>query len=997
MNTLELENKLLETLKYTNSPHLLRGADVSWVSGRSIDEVKMTLQVKHIPVAYFSRFTELDLYKIQQLHKKVWSQSKVPLLFVTLPHEIRVYSGYEPTPQCVEDLDAPSRLLQKLDGLNDVLTAEREIKNQLLANKYERIYLETGAFWDTQEGRRVNANRRADKLLIDSLHKMRELLMGQGLSSHLAYTLLGRSIFIRYLEDRGVLTPSWIEELTAGLAKEYRDVLPDHGATYALFEALSKRFNGDLFPVEPEENQVETPHLELLLSFLGRTDLETGQLSLWPYNFEYIPIELISNIYDTFIENRRSSGAYYTPLLLADFILEETLGEDVVRPDMTILDPACGSGIFLVGAYRRLIQAWRKENGQPDRQGLSQILQDSIFGVDKEPEAVRIAAFSLYLEMLNHLSNAQIQDAAFKFPLLAQSNLVQSDFFDAEMDKKWADRKFDRVIGNMPWGKGTLSNKANRWLEEKKYTVGGKQAAPAFMLRVPEFCKEDGEIALLAPVKSTILVTSGTHQTFREDFFTRYDVRAVVNFAAMRHELFSSAINPVAALFYLPNPPAFNRRLVYAVPKPSPLSQRLRAIVLDTTEIKFLDLEELLEQAQLWKVAMWGNPRDAALIERLKTYPPLNKQFKRLGGAKPHEGFQVGESDNIERDKMRVPIPRYLKDRPFLQTEEFVPFFIATEKLSPTDEERVYNPGDERRFTAPMVLIHQSKCKAAYVDKNLSYLASFSGIKGEPGQEYLLKWLVCLINSSLAKYYQFLTSTRWAVERPNPLHTEYLDIPFLILDENNPSFQKILSHFEAISHLLSREESIFITQLQAQLEEHQKAINELVFELYGLHSIEQQLVEDMLDYGIEFFNWAKRKSRKPGGAKPVQRPDVEMLTAYAQVFNQVATSVLQLKQKTLNATVYQNGEPLTVISFDLVYNSEARPVHVIEEPTAMRTKLYQLNELALSQNTPSMFTRRHIRLYDGKQVSLIRPSEQRFWTQSQARADADAFVAELFA
>ena len=114
-----------------------------------------------------------------------------------------------------------------------------------------------------------------------------------------------------------------------------------------MFERLCNRFNGDLFPIGGAEGDVHESHLGLLLSFLNSTNLETGQLSLWPYNFEYIPIELISNIYDIFLDNRRASGAYYTPLLLADFILEETMGDDIIRPEMTVLDPACGSGIFL--------------------------------------------------------------------------------------------------------------------------------------------------------------------------------------------------------------------------------------------------------------------------------------------------------------------------------------------------------------------------------------------------------------------------------------------------------------------------------------------------------------------------------------------------------------------------------------------------------------------------------------------------------------------------
>ncbi len=987
MDSHNLENILFEKLGYANSPGLLREGNIAWPSGRHIPEVNAVLQIEHIPVAYFSRFTELDLDAIQQLHRKVWSQSKAPLLFVTLPHEIRVYSGYEPTPQPNEALDTQNRLLQKLEGLTDVLTIEHEINNKLLANKYERIYLETGAFWNTTEGRRVKAERRADSLLVRNMQQMRNLLTAEGISPHLAYTLLGRSIFIRYLEDRGVLTPDWIEEITAGKASAYRTVLPNRNMAYVFFEALSKRFNGDLFPVEPEESKVEEPHLELLLSFLNRTDLETGQLSLWPYNFEYIPIELISNIYDTFIDNRRASGAYYTPLLLADFILEETLGGDIVRPNMSVLDPACGSGIFLVGAYRRLVQAWRNTHDVPNARALSQILQRSIFGVDKKREAVRIAAFSLYLEMLNHLSNAQIQDSSFKFPSLTQHNLLHGDFFEQRLKEKLDGRTFDRVIGNMPWGRGTLSAPAQQWLDEKGYTVGGKQAAPAFMLRVPEFCKQDGEIALLAPVKSTILVTSDTHQTFRKDFFTRYDVRAVVNFAAMRHELFSGAVNPAAAMFYTPNLPVPNRRLIYSVPKPSPLSQRLKAIVLDTTEIKFLDLEALLDQPQLWKVAMWGGPRDAALISQLKALPTLREQAEKLNWI-IGEGIQINGGDENPA--------AWLEGMNLVPTTKLRPYLIDLSVCKSIKEKNFHRPRVPELVQAPLVLLRQSQCYASYSDKDVAYRHQISGIAGHLGQEWLMKWLVAYINSPLAKYYHFLTSTLWAIERGIMLQWEYEEMPFLIPDENNPRLRQVLYHFEKIAKLLDQEESIFATEHQEQLEKHKAAINQLVFELYGLHPTEQQLVQDMLDYGVEFFNWAKRKSRKPQGAKPVQSPDVDMLKAYAQIFSKVASSILRIKNKTLNTTIYQNGEPLTAVSFDLVDIKDAQPMRIIHEPSEMRTKLYQLNDLLLAQETPSMFMRRHARVYDGDQVSLVRPSEQRFWTQSQARADADAFIAELF-
>jgi len=220
-------------------------------------------------------------------------------------------------------------------------------------------------------------------------------------------------------------------------------------------------------------------------------------------------------------------------------------------------------------------------------------------------------------------------------------------------------------------------------------------------------------------------------------------------------------------------------------------------------------------------------------------------------------------------------------------------------------------------------------------------------------------------------------------------------MPFLIPDQDDARLKRILHHLDEIETLLNNDELDFNSKGAEKIQEHQKAINELVFEIYELHPVEQQLVKDTLEYGVEFFNWSKRKNRKPQGAKPVEPPDPTMFEAYAEIFTRTATSLLRIKNQTLNATVYENGAPLTVVSFDLVNLDEAQPVQVLTESDAMRKKLRGLDELILDKRTPSMYMRRHIRIYDGKQVSLVRPSEQRFWTQSQARADADAFLAEL--
>ena len=150
MVTQELEQVLFEELGLAGKPGLQTGPNLEWPYGREIPNINAALYLQNRPLAYFSRFSEINPEKIQELHKNVWSQSKAPLLFVTLPHEIRIYNGYEPTPtKPDEDFHSETRLLQRLTDLADRLTAQQEIRARLVeTNHYERIYLETGAFWN---------------------------------------------------------------------------------------------------------------------------------------------------------------------------------------------------------------------------------------------------------------------------------------------------------------------------------------------------------------------------------------------------------------------------------------------------------------------------------------------------------------------------------------------------------------------------------------------------------------------------------------------------------------------------------------------------------------------------------------------------------------------------------------------------------------------------------------------------------------------------------
>lgn len=1010
MTEIDLKNILLRELDYAESPGFEDSSQRK--ARRSISGIDNIYFIQDVPVVYFGQFREVDPSSIWKLYRQVWSQSKVPLLYIILPEEIRIYNGYAEPPKTPEELDTGDRLLQNLQRLVDEEGARKEIRSQLYG-QYNRLYLETGAFWSTPDGQSIKREKRADQRLLSSMNQVRLQLTKRKLPSDLAYALLGRSIFIRYLEDRGILTSEQISDIVGELAGSYRSVLNNHDTAYKLFRGLSNRFHGDLFPVvEGESKIVQQDHLNLLADFLDGYDFDTGQRSFWPFDFTYIPIELISGIYDTFLygsnendendndsgnddveKNRRQLGAYYTPLSLVDFIVEETLPIETAHYEMKILDPTCGSGVFLVRAYQRLVEAWKQEfNASITVQVLSDILKRSIFGVDIELNAIRIAAFSLYLAMLDFLENEQILDERFLFPNLKDTNLISADFFSIEVEEIFSGKKFDRVIGNLPWGRSTLKGDALRRVEEGGYQIGGKQIVHVFLQYAPKFCAEDGELALLAPAKSTILVASNTLEEFRQTFFQQYNVRAVVNFSALVYELFASSLSPVVAFFYRSGLPSEQSKLVYGVPKPSPISLHLGAIVLDTTEVKYLDKEELINHPILWKVASWGTARDAMLIQRLRSFPTLQSLEKAnpsLLRTEIREGY-IKARKGIK--SIKAP---WLYEKPLLDVKDFKRYVVeARGHVTEIEFERPRNP---EIYTGPLALIHKSKCEAAFFDKGfVAYRNKITGIAGQPGQENLLKWLVAYINSPLAKYYHFLTSTSWAVERGTIIHDEYKQMPFLVPSEDEPLFKAVLERFDRILELDKGRGSLFI-DVDFLIKEQETFIADLVFDLYGLSEVERQLVRDIVNYEIEFFYWAKRKNRKLDDslAKSVRRPDSKMLIEYAQTFVETVNALLKYQNQTLNAVVYQDGLPLSAVGFQLVKSVDAQKVQLVESSSILRKTLRDLDKLLLTQRASTLYMRRHVRIYDGPWLYLVRPSERRFWTRSQALADADSFIMEL--
>jgi len=322
--------------------------------------------------------------------------------------------------------------------------------------------------------------------------------------------ILDRLLFIRNLEDREIEPENTLLDITKKPENIYKSIVP-------IFNYLDNVYNGLLFKKHFSE--------ELIVDDKTIKDIIKSMCyPVSPFQFDVIEPEILGRIYEKFlgskirltenhqakieekIEVRKAGGVYYTPEYIVNYIVQNTVGKKIegLTPEeikkIKIVDPACGSGSFLLGAYSCLLDYHAKwylshktDKAYKNDYYISKdgefkvnlykrgdILRNNIFGVDIDKEATEVAIMSLYLKMLDDGFDKGERDLFFiKGHVLPDminnvkcgNSLIGSDYYDGrfvfntdEMKEiKFFDWKtefpeifkndgFDCVIGNPPWG-----------------------------------------------------------------------------------------------------------------------------------------------------------------------------------------------------------------------------------------------------------------------------------------------------------------------------------------------------------------------------------------------------------------------------------------------------------------------------------------------------------------------------------------------------------------
>lgn len=979
------------------------------VEGFGIDEIYFsTDEAKSYPAVFLKKvvaFDEPTIKEISQLQQKLWNYQKVLFLYVYNDTEIRIYNCVEKPFAPFQDSDF-SKKIEKLemfraDASNDEAIAQ-------LVSVFSSIAVDSGIIWTLPEAfeirQKINIQKRVDKYLVDSLKNATNELKRLGLEDvAIIHKIILRSLFLLYLEDREATSAEFYGAIKDG-AKGYFDILKDVDATYKLFAALEDKFNGNVFSViDGEEQTVTEEHLKIIRKCFINGYENNGQTELFEdwrlFDFKIIRIELLSEIYERFLEEsnpkgKKGSGAYYTPTSLVELMLDEVLPIDkqYTEYNVKILDPACGSGIFLVESYKRLLKRYENAHHKKptDFGELKNILLNNIYGIEQNDQAIIVAAFSLYLALVDNLDPKTLWIST-KLPCLVNDpdhivkakeghNLFCTDTIATNDEIESI--SFDLVVGNPPFGtenrsKGVvLSDSICNYCNQNGFA---KEMVLPFLHKAVKF-SPTGKIAMIFNTK-LLTNTSSTYKAFRRWLFNDCYVEKVYNFSILRNapkdfggQLFGSAIGPICIAFYQKEEPDNKSgRIVYYAPKTYIKSNVLEGVVIDSSDVKYLPREECQKpDTKIWKIAMWGGDRDFELIKTgLNAHITLS-QYLNENDLICGVGFETTSPADKTCDLISE-LPIHRPQNVDLYFTDIPPKSVKTNKFRRLGMIDVYqrnhviiNEGIKVGEDARLQLT------SSFVDYYSAYVKGIVGVASLNNDDDALKLLTLFVNSSFALYYSFLATSSWGIERDVVKYKELFQVRYLFDQLNDDDKSYLLSCFGEI--VVAKKNWQDIAQIRQK-------VDDFIYDKLGTDYA--SLVKDTL-MRIDLF----QKQEKSIALLPIQN-NLDYVKQICLTLN----SFVDGQGLFVNGTTYTTQQHSPLAMAKISFGKENQ--EIVQSELDVQKELKKIDKHLWEEKGGGIYFRKKLNYYDGDSIYIIRPNQRRFWTQSMAMQDASDLIIEI--
>ena len=801
------------------------------------------------------------------------------------------------------------------------------------------------------------------------------------------HLLILRCLFIKYLEDKGIYDEGY---LTSALNSQQSTKL------ISAFEEIRK-INGDIFKFDKQilENEIDSRYLSNIYQFFT-SDYNRGQGRLFPYLFDQIPIQLISNVYEAFLNNnkRQGKGIYYTPTVLVNFILSHSLKEKLKESrNVTVFDPAVGSGAFLVESFKAIV----KPNDSFEKK--KDILQNQLFGVDNDRNALQIAAFSLYLALIEtetpEFIREQIEISNPILPSLIGKTLIQKNSI---IDNVFEGKIFDCIVSNPPWGSVEPNNDEENLKEREAIETKGKEGlmpeyknvsdyerSQAFLIRVKKWSNEKTIFSLV--VKNSIFLNDKS-EDFRKELLKTYQLNYFYELSNYNKILFKKqkigeikgesieigATEPCAVLVFQTQRNKA-QKLKYISPKLNDFSENFQIIHYTQKDIHEVEQKHLIDNDLLWRVLVNGDFEDFELLKN-KLLLQNGLLFECRTGFQPKTNMKsLGEPEIRDWIKPKH-FERYVINKPLLE-------FNWNQELHRRRDEEIFQGNrvisavkPEKKHHYKVSAIRTNDNNLVYADDMLCY--KIQNLENLSFENYSV--VLGILNSKLIGYTLFHISSQWGKEggmkRPKLRNTDierFIKLP--ILNFQSEICQSVKSKVIEIEKL--KKQGI-------EVEKNENQIDEIVFDFYGLKEYEKEIIREF--YQIKVERDGKRE-------KYVKKSDIEN---YVNKFTEVFGLMLEEYSK-LTATKYHFSVSANLgaaICFTIVNKSEETP---LEEDTTLDILNFVKRKQIEKADASKILNEEKVKIYDDKLFYIVKSNLFKDWTIRQAIKDANEELGLLLA
>ncbi|MFA4843951.1 MAG: TaqI-like C-terminal specificity domain-containing protein [Candidatus Margulisiibacteriota bacterium] len=709
---------------------------------------------------------------------------------------------------------------------------------------------------------------------------------------------IDRIIFLRICEDRR------IEDYARLMALQNGDNV--YPRLCDLFKQADDKYNSGLFHFSEEKGRTGHPDTLALKLKIDDKPIKEIIKGLYypdsPYQFDYMPIEILGQVYEQFLgkvirledhhavieekpEVRKAGGVYYTPKYIVDYIVKNTVGKLLEgktpkqAAKIKILDPACGSGSFLIGAYQYLLDwhrewyendgalKWAKKTSPVLYQDIhggwqltiaekKRILLNNIFGVDIDSQAVEVTKLSLLLKVLEGETSQTINSTLRLFheralPDLGNNikcgnSLIGPDYYENKQislleeeerykvnvfdwQKEFADIMqvggFDVVIGNPPYVNMVALPKNEREYFQNKYnSCKNKSDLYSFFVE-KAMCLTSKPIRRIGLIIPQTWLATDSFELLREELFGE---KAIDELVDLGHGVFRGVI--VKALILI-------------------CSRANKEI-----QIKNKDFTDRISvRTNIWDKRpfqidlSWSTQRQNISDKLYRSGKTLSSIIQFQRGIKTSNDKKFVLSKQINKDCMKVFRGRNIKAYQLNWEGEYIWYRpdLMKAKVGSLPHSKSFFEVPEKIVTQR---INSSMQLLAAYDNRQNYFLDTTNVSNYSSwdKKHPLKYILALLNSKLINYW-YCNKYRMPTIGLYELHS----IPIKLIDKNDDldknACNEIIRCVDIIIKLKDQETNESTshgkTTLSRQIDNANKHIDQLVYKLYGLTDEEVGVVE----------------------------------------------------------------------------------------------------------------------------------------------------------